>query len=1083
MALVSPGVEVTVIDESNYVASATGTIPSIIVATAQDKTSGTGTGTAAGTTSANAGSTYLIGSQRELTSTFGNPLFYQTASGTPINGHEINEFGLMAAYSLLGSSNRAYVTRADVDLATLTSSASRPTGNPVNGTVWFDVGTDTRWGIFEWNLTAGTFTNKIPTVITATTDLSSGVPLTSIGAIGDYAIVATNISNPLYYKNRSNAWVLVGSSAWQIAHPTITGTIANPTLVNGNSIVINGTTVTLSGTSSANLASSINNASIDGVTAAAVDGKIEIYATSLAESNGSVADGKIILANATGSIVTAAGLTAGTFARPLIQQSATYSVPEFKSTDTTPRPSGSIWQKTTATNTGALLDVSVFNSTTATFDSVSVPLYENDVTALKNYDVLGGENIAVGTYYAQFDVSENDTITYKLFRRFAIGDLEVTGNVTTASLTASNTFTIQASIANSTTLSSAVTVVLSGTTLTTLASDINAANVANVSAEILSTGAIKIKHTLGGVIILKNTSGTPLTTAGIVVAITTGQVRAGNSSDLILSNWVAPTYTASINAPDADPVNNRNWFHGGTEADILIQNGGTWKGYKTVTSDARGFNLSNTDPLGPIMSVTEPTVQTDLTALVTGDLWIDTSDLENYPKVYRYQVNAASENVWVLIDNTDQLTENGILFADARFMSDTTTDIVTGTIPTIVALQSLSVVDLDVPDPTLFARGTLLFNTRRSSLSVKQYRSNYFSRTNFSDTTLYPTLPNEKDAWVTVSGNRSDGSPFLGRKAVRQVVVAALKSAIDNSEALREDSRNFNIIASPGYPELISNMVSLNNDRRNTAFVVGDTSMRLEGTSTAIQNWASNTNVAADNSEDGLVSADPYLAVFYPAGQTNDLSGNTIVVPASHMMLRTISRSDDQSFQWFAPAGTRRGLVDNVTAIGYINAATGEFVTDNVRESLRDTLYSNRVNPITFFNGVGILNYGNKTRAASTSSLDRINVSRLVGYLRGVLQSTALGFVFEPNDKITRDELKQQVEQIMNDLVSKRGIFDFLVVCDETNNTNTRIDRNELYVDIAIEPVKSAEFIFIPIRLKNTGEIESGNIASASAVV
>jgi len=88
MALVSPGVEVTVIDESNYVASATGTIPAIIVATAQDKTSGSGTGTAAGTTSANAGSTYLIGSQRELTTTFGNPLFYQTASGTPINGHE-----------------------------------------------------------------------------------------------------------------------------------------------------------------------------------------------------------------------------------------------------------------------------------------------------------------------------------------------------------------------------------------------------------------------------------------------------------------------------------------------------------------------------------------------------------------------------------------------------------------------------------------------------------------------------------------------------------------------------------------------------------------------------------------------------------------------------------------------------------------------------------------------------------------------------------------------------------------------------------------------------------------------------------
>ena len=70
----------------------------------------------------------------------------------------------------------------------------------------------------------------------------------------------------------------------------------------------------------------------------------------------------------------------------------------------------------------------------------------------------------------------------------------------------------------------------------------------------------------------------------------------------------------------------------------------------------------------------------------------------------------------------------------------------------------------------------------------------------------------------------------------------------------------------------------------------------------------------------------------------------------------------------------------------------------------------------------------------------------------------------------------------MNDLVAKRGIYDYLVVCDETNNTNARIDRNELYVDIAIEPTKAAEFIYIPIRLKNTGEIASGNISAAESV-
>ena len=151
MALVSPGVEVTVTDESNYVASETGTVASILIATAQDKTQGSGSGTASGTTSANAGKTFLIGSQRELVNTFGNPNFYKSTAGSQINGYELNEYGLLAAYSLLGVSNRAYVTRADIDLGQLTASSSRPVGRPSNGTIWFDTSTDSKFGIFEWN--------------------------------------------------------------------------------------------------------------------------------------------------------------------------------------------------------------------------------------------------------------------------------------------------------------------------------------------------------------------------------------------------------------------------------------------------------------------------------------------------------------------------------------------------------------------------------------------------------------------------------------------------------------------------------------------------------------------------------------------------------------------------------------------------------------------------------------------------------------------------------------------------------------------------------------------------------------------
>jgi hypothetical protein len=1069
MALISPGVEVTVIDESNYTPNEAGTVAAIVIATAQDKLSGTGSGIAAGTTAANAGKTYLIGSQRELTSTFGNPTFYNTATGSPINGYELNEYGLMAAYSMLGVTNRAYVMRADIDLAELVSSTSRPLGNPTNGTNWLDVSADTRWGIFEWNQSTGAFTNKIPNVITSTTDLTGGVPKTSIGAIGDYALVATNTSNPVYYKNRSNAWVLVGSATWQVAHATIAGTVASPTLTNGNSIDINGTTVTLTGTTVAQLASDINTAAITGVTAAAVSNKIELYATSSAASE------QIILANNSGTILADAGLTAGTYARPKVNQDPHYTVPAWKSTDTTPRPTGSVWVKTTSSNLGFLADVSTYSTSTGSFVSYNAPAYENDQTALKNLDTTGGSAISVGSFYVQYDVSENDTVTYKLFKRYSAGALAVTGTVNSATpLTSGNTFTISASAANSTTLSSAVTVTLSGTSLADMASDINGANVSNVSAAVNSSGYLVITHSLGGVIIMKDTSGTPLTDAGITTSITTGQVRAGNASDLILSNWIADTYTASTSAPSANPADNTHWYAGGFEADIMIHDGTSWRGYQNIT-DTRGYALADTSPAGVIFSTLEPTTQSDSTALVNGDLWIDTSDLENYPALYRYQT-VSGEQRWVAIDKTDNTTENGIIFGDARFIGDTTTDVVTGTIPTTTSLLSSDTVDIDRPDPTIYPRGMLLFNTRRSTYGVKQFKSNYFSRTNFSDATLYPTLPTEKDAWVTVSGST------FGRKATRTIVANAMKSALDASAELREDARTFNLIAAPGYPELISNMVSLNNDRRQTAFVVGDSPMRLAATSTAIENWATNTAAASDNGDDGLVTSDPYLGVFYPAATTNDLSGNTIVVPASHAMLRTIARSDDISFQWFAPAGTRRGLVDNVASIGYINSVTGAFVNDNIRESVRDTLYTNRVNPIAFFTGSGILNYGNKTRATTPSALDRINVARLTGYLRKQLQTIATGYVFEPNDKITRDELKQQVEQTLNDLVAKRGVYDYLVVCDETNNTADRIDRNELYVDVAIEPTKAAEFIFIPIRLKNTGEIASGNVAAAQTV-
>jgi hypothetical protein len=379
----------------------------------------------------------------------------------------------------------------------------------------------------------------------------------------------------------------------------------------------------------------------------------------------------------------------------------------------------------------------------------------------------------------------------------------------------------------------------------------------------------------------------------------------------------------------------------------------------------------------------------------------------------------------------------------------------------------------------------LLWNLRASGGNVKKYQNNYldlternarFDQTNSPNGVAFALGQAQSsywpDRWTTESGNNEDGSGSFGRKAQRKVVIQAMKSVIDTSQEIRdEERRNFNLIAAPGYPETLQNLISLNIDRGQTAFVVGDTPLRLASDATSLLNWGTNAALVTDNGDDGIVSYDEYCAVYYPNGFTTDLGGSNAVVPASHMMLKTIALSDQVSFPWFAPAGTRRGGISNATAVGYIDAASGEFQTVALNEGTRDVLYDLKVNPIPFFVGVGLVAYGQKTRARNASALDRINVARLVVYLRSQLTKLARPYVFEPNDSITRDEIKGAVESLLLELVGLRALYDFAVVCDESNNTPSRVDRNELYVDIAIEPVKAIEFIYIPVRIKNTGEI------------
>ncbi len=1065
MALLSPGTQVTVIDESFFAPAVSTSIPYILLATAQDKTNSSGD-VAAATTADQVNVVRPVTSRRELVSLFGNPQFEADATGGVVQGSELNEYGLQTAYSLLGVTNRVYVQRADIDLGQLTGTSVRPTNAPANGTIWLDL-SDTDFGLFEWNASDQTFNKITPIVIEDVADQTAGVPNSDIGTIGDYAVVAVSTANPVYYKDGLGAWVLVGSDAWLTSSFTYQGTVANPTFTASDSLDINTVTVTLTGTTLASLVSDINTAAIPGVSATAQNNKLTFFVNNLAASDGVTPDGKLFLDNPVGTVFGDAGITGGVLYNTLeTQLSAHTSVPEWKSGDAEPRPTGSVWVKTTLPNDGADFNVNLYDEPTETWNRVDAPLYANNGAANKVLDAVGGGiNIAQGAQYVRYDTLEDGTATYELFLRQVKGQTEVAGATANPTFTPGDEVSFSVSQIGVETFTGFQTVTLTGTTATDFATDVMNAAIENLEAYVDTAGKVVLVHTAGGTIIAVNTTNIPLTDAGFSSALTF--VEDGNNGDLVISNWVPTTYTASSQQPSVDPADGTLWYFADVDdCDILVHDGSAWRGYQNVSNDARNYDLTLTSPDGPIVSASEPTTQSDGTQIELGDLWIDTSDLTNYPVINRWTALGAGQEGWVTIDNADDTSENGIVFQDARWDTDGTSDTITDSLPLITDLLTSDYVDLDAPDAALYPRGTLLFNTRRSGFTVKQYTVDYFNANTFVG-----VLPAETNTWRTVSGLKSDGSPYMGSAAVRNMVVQVMKAGLDASITARDEQTTVNLLAAPGYPELLSNLVKLNTDRKETAFVVGDSPMTLPADSLSLANWAGNANLADDNGVDGLVTSNSYAAVYYPAGLSNDLDGNAVVVPSSHMALRTIIRSDNQSYPWIAPAGVRRGKVDNATSIGFIDAQTGEYQSIGLGEGLRDVLYTNNVNPITVLPGNGITVFGQKTRQGVASSLDRVNVARLTASLRYVLDLIAKPFVFEPNDKLTRDEFKNEIEKYMNELVAKRAIFDYLVVVDESNNTPARIDRNELWADVAIEPVKAAEFIFIPLRLQNTGEI------------
>jgi phage tail sheath protein FI len=181
-------------------------------------------------------------------------------------------------------------------------------------------------------------------------------------------------------------------------------------------------------------------------------------------------------------------------------------------------------------------------------------------------------------------------------------------------------------------------------------------------------------------------------------------------------------------------------------------------------------------------------------------------------------------------------------------------------------------------------------------------------------------------------------------------------------------------------------------------------------------------------------------------------------VPLNGDMAGLSARTDLTNDAWFSPAGLNRGIIRGAVKLAY-----------NPNKTQRDELYRARVNPVVSFPGQGIILFGDKTGLTTPSAFDRINVRRLFIVLEKAIATASKFQLFEFNDEFTRANFRNIVEPFLREVQGRRGITDFLVVCDETNNTGEVIDRNEFIAEIFIKPARSINFITLQFIATRTG--------------
>lgn len=1109
--------KITVTDNSFYGSGTGQEIPLFLIATKENKIISDSGEIAKGTTKEMAKELVILTSRKDCTDWYGIPYFEEN-DGSINQASELNESGLFGLYDSLGSSSVAYAIRADIDTAQLEPKFSEPVGKVGNGTKWLDESIS-HYGIFRanGNSRASVAWDKVGDILFPTDEdmnVELGVPEATFGMSGDVAVYNNGERN-IAFENIDGEWYLIGSDAWKSQlNPHSNYFKVTETIEPNSTFVIK----TLDGVpnwvenTEYNVGDMVyvNNMGKDYKCIQAVTAELSIktFVEQLVEECWEEVEPTSITVTITG---TAETITAKTIAQDVItaiNEQGTTTLTVYPSVETitdkfriqngnsifelvdgvnsplekiggnTVYPNlifsphtkvpdgsnaGSIWVKTTEPNYGFGLSFKTYVANTDSWNEKTIHLYKSYLDAEKEF----GNNLSGTSYISKYD--DENKIDFAI-KKYVSGKLKATGSVNPTVLDG-NKFIIK-TVENATIKTA--TIITSGTSIDSLIRDINKAfGEANITTML----ATKEEDTDGFKLVVISNSGKSFV---MIDEVGTTVTDCGFISGFEYTLWDKETvvYEASEDEPYTDADFGTLWFVNDMLVDILVNTGTQWKAFNSYYGENPSTDDNNCHEI--LIASETPIQHTDGSSLLEGDLWID-SAAPVYPTMYKF-----IDGDWELIDNTDQTTPDGILFADARQNAGPkykNGDVYSKHTPFSVKTTDLRIsdyVDPNCPDPRTYPAGMILFNMMASGNNVKRFENTFENAVKeYGETFVVGDENNPRFAtpgteanpvttrWETASGKAEDGAGYFGNQAQRIMIIRAMQEALASNDDIRSYDYDFFFALAPGYPELDDDFISLNTDRQEMFYTISDTPKTLKPIANDITKWATNAYGAVQNNEYGRVTRNTYMTRQYPPmGYTSNIDGNNIAIPTSIVKLRNLLTTPRGQIA----AGTGYGQLLNASSVGYISDEK-EYNTVSVKDGLGEIIVGQAMNPIMTRRNTGLMFWGENTEQAATSSLsDEHSVLTLLR-LKRELESVALPYFFKINTESLRNDFNKDLTDVLVSYIGRDEIYDFVVVTDSSINTPETINRKELHAQIAIELSKSVEFIFIPISCVSVGEL------------